>query len=304
MLSSLIGFLRKRNILRSKLERYTSRMAWYKVFPELSRAALTSRSAITSPPEINRDVIVSFTTFGDRIEGVHLVVESIAQQTIKPNRVILWLDEQEYSINIIPEALQRQVSRGLDVRFCPNYKSYKKLVPTLRHYPDSQIITIDDDTIYPKDMIERLLGESERYPKCVISNRARTIKILKSGALCPYRNWSYINEDLESSMLTFPVGVGGVLYSPYLLDPECTNDSLFMKLAPDADDVWFKAMSLLSGVECRKVADKRDFFEHYPSIPGSQHNALTKSNLMEGGNDLQIRNVFDYFDLYDCLGQA
>ena len=108
-------------------------------------------------PGVNTNVTVSLTTYSSRIYEIYLVIESIFQQTLKPNKIILWLDEDEFSDETIPLSLKRQQKRGLIIRYCNNMKSYKKLVPTLQLYPDDIIVTIDDDTICPSDMIERLL---------------------------------------------------------------------------------------------------------------------------------------------------
>ena len=77
---------------------------------------------------VEGDLIVSITTYGRRVHQVYLTLESIANQTCKPNKVILWLDENEFSKDSLPLSLKKLCKRGLIVRFCPNYKSYKKLV--------------------------------------------------------------------------------------------------------------------------------------------------------------------------------
>ena len=42
-------------------------------------------------------IIVSLTTFGKRINNVHLTIESIFRQTIRPEKIILWLAESEFT---------------------------------------------------------------------------------------------------------------------------------------------------------------------------------------------------------------
>lgn len=95
----------------------------------------------------NSKVIVSLTTYNKRIYDVYLAIESIMQQTVKPSKIILWLDENEFRPDNIPNSLILQQKRGLEIRFCANIKSYKKLIPTLKNYSNDIIITIDDDVI-------------------------------------------------------------------------------------------------------------------------------------------------------------
>ena len=144
---------------------------------DLTNLAFTSNEIITAPiVNKERELIISFTTYNKRIHDVYLVVESIAQQTVKPNRLILWLDENEFTLETIPEVLKKQVERGLEIRFCPNYRSYKKLIPTLQCFPSANVITIDDDILYPVDMIRRLVEEHNRFPDCVIGHNAHQMK--------------------------------------------------------------------------------------------------------------------------------
>ena len=78
-------------------------------------------------------------------------------QTIKPNKIILWLDQTAYNTyESIPIALHRQEARGLEIRLCEDIKSYTKLVPALINFPNAVIISVDDDIIYPIDFVERL----------------------------------------------------------------------------------------------------------------------------------------------------
>ena len=37
------------------------------------------------------EIVVSLTTYGNRIHEVYLTIESLLHQTVKPDRIILWL---------------------------------------------------------------------------------------------------------------------------------------------------------------------------------------------------------------------
>tara|TARA_R110002072_G_scaffold288013_4_gene454011 strand:+ start:797 stop:1765 length:969 start_codon:yes stop_codon:yes gene_type:complete len=267
----------------------------------LHYTALTSRRSITSPADDRGDqLVVSLTTYGHRLNDVYLVIESIAQQTLRPNRFILWLDEAECRERDLPAALQRHLQRGLEVRFCQNLQSYKKLIPTLAICPGDTIVTIDDDILYPKDMLEQLAAESEAFPNTVIAHRARRIKI-HDGRLAPYCEWEYVISEDHPSSLTVPIGIGGVLYPPAIFHSDICLDSRFMNLAPNADDIWFKVMSLLGGAKCKKTSDSRKFNSRFVEIPGSQLGALHHANLFGKKNDAQIASVFDAYQVYDLL---
>lgn len=267
----------------------------------LNLALTSSDSIVDKVIEGNKELIVSFTTYSKRIHDVHLVIESIAQQTVKPNRLVLWLDENEFSLDSIPLILHKQIARGLEIRFCPNYRSYKKLIPTLQLFPEADIITIDDDILYPHDMVEGLVKESRQYPDCIIGHRIHQLTFDDKGKVKPYNQWYQEIKDSTSSMNNMAIGVGGVLYPCGSLSQECLNIDVFSLIASNADDVWFKMMTTLNGYKSKKVADDREFGSRFLSIEASQDIALSIGNNAGGGNDHQIKSVFEKYDLYKFL---
>lgn len=65
----------------------------------------------------DRDIIVSLTSYGKRVWEVCLAIESIMQQTFLPNKIILNLD-YSFQNSILPSSIQKQIDRGLEVRYC------------------------------------------------------------------------------------------------------------------------------------------------------------------------------------------
>lgn len=267
----------------------------------LLNSALTSNeSIIAQKPDADTELIVSFTTYSKRIHDVHLVVESIAQQTLKPNRLILWLDEDEFTLDTIPLILKKQMERGLDIRFCPNYRSYKKLIPTLQKYPEANVITIDDDILYPHDMIEILCKEHAQHPGLIIGHRAHKMTF-NLGKLENYKQWDFQTTDCNPSDFTFITTGAGTLFPSRCFSKEALDSDKFLSLCPNADDVWFKAMSLLNDKPHKKVTDNRPFWSRFFSLETSQDIALANSNFVDNRNDLQIKAVFKHYKLNEKL---
>lgn len=264
----------------------------------LLNEALTSNKSITSVGnDYKRELIVSLTTYSKRIHEVHLVVESMAQQTLKPNRLILWLDETEFTLDTIPLILKKQMERGLEIYFCPNYRSYKKLIPTLQNYPKANIITIDDDILYPYDMVELLYKEHIQFPDCVIGHRVHQIKSNSDGSPLPYKRWNLEISCNVAGDDIIAIGVGGIFYPYGSLNEECLKINSFNDLAPNADDIWFKAMSLLNGKTHKKVSDNRKFWNRFLLLEESQDIALYYDNKENDGNDNQVKAVFEKYKL-------
>lgn len=246
---------------------------------------LTQKNKITE-----HEVIVSLTTYSKRIHDVYLVLESISLQTVLPNRVILWLAEDEFSLDTLPLTLKSRLPYGLEVRFCPDFKSYKKIIPTLQLAPESLVITLDDDVIYPHDTVERLLNEHRQSPKTILGNRAHEI-VFRGNQPGPYKQWKKeVDQPGENVFLT---GCGAILYPPESLHQSVTDSELFTTLCPHADDIWLYIMAKMQGTDIRKAAGRH--YIEFAQIPNNQTIGLNKLNVDRGQNDIQMKAVMDHF---------
>lgn len=247
----------------------------------------------------NRKIIISLTSYPQRLNIVHLAIESLLNQTKKPDKIILWLKKEEINKRKIPITLLRLQERGLQIKLVnENLRSYAKLIYAIKEFSNQIIITIDDDVIYPRNFIEKLYKRHLEYPNCIIAYRCSIIKKESSNKLAPYKTWSPAINVYKPSFKFFFTGMGGVLYPPNSLHRDITNSNLFLTLCPLGDDIWFNAMSLLNKTKVMPVY--KNFIE-FPIIPNSQSFALWKTNVEEGKNDEQLKKVFDYYDLYKLI---
>ncbi|PPC90892.1 MAG: hypothetical protein CTY34_06070 [Methylobacter sp.] len=249
--------------------------------------------------EVKRDIplIISLTSIPDRFSKIHLCLESLLRQSIKPDYIYLWLSETETKI---PNSLEKLKKRGITISFCKDIKSYTKIIYCLEQNPNALIVTADDDIIYPPNWLEELYLAYQKQPEYVHCHRAHLINKNTDGSIRGYKEWDFNIQDYpEASNLIFPTGVGGVLYAPGMLNNEVFNKELFIQICPTADDVWLKAMSLLNGYQCKKTNANINLIE----IKGTQTNALWKQNTTDGANknDIQIKAVFNHYKLYQNL---
>lgn len=243
-------------------------------------------------------VIVSLTTYGRRTSQVYYTIISLLRQTYKPNMVILWLDEDNWNENNLPKSLRNLRSKGLTIKFCKDLKSYKKLIPALQEYPNSIIVTCDDDIYYKKDMLKRLMSEHEKWPNKVIAHRAHKITFNSDGNLNSYNEWlQEISRDNGKSI--FPTSGGGTLYKKEFFHSDVCNEKLIMELAPKADDLWNYFMSLLKNTE--NVVLPYKGFIYIPLDVFYQlfhkNSNLTSTNYNENFNDVQIKRIMNYYQL-------
>lgn len=261
-----------------------------------SERGITPRNA--SDPEI----VVSLTSHGQRIWTVPYTIESVFAQTYKPNRVVLYLGEEEFSKQDLPLALIRQKDRGLDVRYVADIGPHTKLIPALGDFPEAVIITIDDDYMYPLDLIERLMRAHKSNPGAVCCSQSRILKKKDSGEMMPYDSYELClpNNDFRSHSL-LAEGFGGVLYPPHSLSEEVFNVNLMSELSPYADDIWFKAMELVADTPVVQIARNMSWFNTITSETSVQDMGLKLYNNFKRGNDVQMQRLFSFFGLNDKI---
>jgi len=248
----------------------------------------------------DNEIIVSLTTYGSRLYDVYLSIESIMQQTLKPNKIILWLSNEFKNIDL-PRVLLKQQERGLEIKFCKDIKSYKKLIPTLINFPSATIITIDDDNLYYPDLIENLVNAHRKEPNTILCARMHRMKLVAKNKLEKYAKWTQLYDGFDISPLNFPTGVGGVLYPPRCFNEEVVNEAVFLDICQTADDIWFKAMALLNDTMSKKIfTHNKNGTDHF-TLDNTQNTSLLQINVEKGMNDIQLQAVFDRYNLYGKL---
>lgn len=256
---------------------------------------LFSQKKGVSSDKKDPQLIVSLTSYPARYPQLHLTLTSLLTQSVKPNMIILWLSEDQKPQAHLLRKWARLVGRGITIRYVPeNIRSYKKLIYALKEFPKATIITVDDENMYPKDLVETLYTKHKEYPKSIVGTRCTYITKISKNEVSPYIEWKESTE-LNPSFNNFVTGVGGVLYPPNSLHKEVLNFDAFLKLAPHADDIWFKAMGVMQGTKTVPVImgpNKLVFSK------ASQTGALWHTNVTQDKNSEQFKNVFSEYDLY------
>ena len=224
----------------------------------------------------NPRIIISLTTFPGRINSVYKTISTLLAQSVKPDELILWLAEEQFPTKELPENLTRLQQFGLTIKWCEDIRSFKKLIPTLKEFPDDIIITTDDDYYYDKDLIKTLLEEHEKYPECIIGGRAMLLVKKKNKKFkLIRRSYIYDNTYLPSYLNPF-IGFSGVLYPPHALKNEVFDKDTFMKIIPTNDDAWFWLNAVRNGTKF--VPCKNSYKLRYYTVENSQEIGLYKLN--------------------------
>lgn len=248
------------------------------------------------------ELIVSLTSFPERMKDIKYTIYSLLNQTIKPNKIILWLADSQFpnKEKDLPKEVLNFKNNGLSIEWCDDLKSYKKLIPALLKYPQAVIITADDDVYYRENWLELLYNSYLKNPNMIHSHRGHLIKKDNNSNDIDinYSNWSKCIENVEPSFLNFATGCGGILYPSNSLYKDVINVKLFQKLTPTADDIWFWAMAVLNGTKINIVKNnQKDMIYTNLDRELCRNNDLTlaKINNNQNKNMEQLNNVLEYY---------
>lgn len=255
---------------------------------------------------VHPQIVVTLTSYGRRVEATVIhVLKSLLLQSQRPDRIILWLDNVNFSSEKLPLKLARFCSKyGIEVRFCEDIRSYKKLVPALELCPNDILVTVDDDLVYKRGFLKSLYEAHLKTPSQILCTLAHCPKV-EDGQFLPYRKWEQ-NITKMGDKPIFPLGGAGTLYPPKSLYKDVSNRELFMALAPQADDIWFWAMALMAGTKHRLVDYGYSFYQIdllYQKL--HSNSSLMSSNLHRDSNDVQIKNLMEHYtDLFNKWSSA
>ena len=287
------------SINQRKIQDFT----WFKADCDLNYLEEFKSRLKSQFPEIyNRvfipDIIISLTSYPARIDTVHLTIESLLNQSMKADKVILWLAPEQFPNKEadLPRQLLDLRERGLTIDWYHDIKSYKKLIPALKKYPDAIIVTADDDNIYRPDWLKKLYESYLKYPECIHCHRITKFYRDPAGFQVVAGGKDYHK---APSYLNKLVGLGGVLYPPHCFHKDILNEDLIKRLAPTNDDQWFWVQAALNGYKTR-VVDNPNIEAHY--VTGTQEFGL--SNINDKGQKLfwkDFRQLTSYYPEFKDL---
>lgn len=278
---------------RQSLMRYVIRTVSNAIIPSYFRLF----PAQTKPKQqsLDREVIVSLTSFPARINKLWLVIECLLRQSFLPSSIVLWLSKEQFpkEISDLPMSLKKYVDRNLlQVFFVEeDLRSHKKYYYAFKKFPNSIIITVDDDLFYSSNSLKYLIDLYRENPNTICCLRAFEVE-KDNGRLKPYRDWIKVKKAYGPTLKLFHTSGGGTLYTKEMFPAEVLNKEAFTSLCFYADDVWLNFMAQLN----RTKTVKSSFYSHLIPIK-SNSLKLSTQNVQDGGNDKQIRALLDHYKI-------
>lgn len=253
-----------------------------------------------SDENYGKELIVTVTSYPARIKYVSKAVRSIMTQRTKPNRIVLWLANENFTNKEkdLPLELLKLKKYGLEIRWCEDVKSYKKLIPALREFDDAIFITVDDDTYYRSTMIEQLIESYKKDSSIIWAHRITKI-VIEDG---DYRAIAGGRETWDApTYLHKLTGAGGVLYPGNVFYKDILNEQIFRDVCTTNDDIWFWLMAVLNGTKTAQVAGSKSTMLLYV---GNSQKGETLCKINDGKDNLfwrDFRNMLLRYPEVDAI---
>lgn len=249
-----------------------------------------------SLPKVN----ISLTSYPRRIAHVERTLQPLFKQTVRPDRILLWLSNDEFPQQeaSLPESLivlQKTIPE-FSIRWVDgNNKSHDKYLHCMQEFPDDITILVDDDLVYSTTLVQCLLDAHFRFPEAVIARRSHLVT-LDEDRIAHYADWElgqtrFVNTPRFDLLAT---SGAGTLYPPHAFAREAFDVESLQALAPDADDLWLMLWLVLAE---RPVVVTGDPSIRY--VEGTQDEALYYTNLKQGGNDVWLARLFECYPLFE-----
>jgi hypothetical protein len=130
----------------------------------LSRADLVTLDRFWAENPNRSDCVVTLTTIPSRLPLIATTLKSLMRQSRAPARIVLNLPQHSKRENVayvLPDFLQGL--KSVAIHRCEDLGPATKVIPTLlRETPKQKIIVVDDDRIYPANLIADLEDAADR----------------------------------------------------------------------------------------------------------------------------------------------
>lgn len=246
--------------------------------------------------QISRDkrIIISLTTIPSRFEKIKLVVTRMMNQTVRPDKIIVYLDENQKERFVFNNELKKLVDFGLEIRFVKDIGPHTKYYYSLQEFSDDIVITVDDDIIYSHKMIETLINSYKKFPKHISANIVTNF-FFEGKNLAPSIKWRQKFRYGIGNEYSIAYGVGGILYPPHVMPEEAFDEKKIRDLCLYQDDLWLKAIENKNDIKVVKASKGDKLFDYFVTVDGSQVISLRSEN---DENDRNVRYLNSLLPIY------
>lgn len=265
-------------------------------FINLEVTSLGNYQGINTDSKREIPIIVSLASSRENFEKLTLTLYSLLNQNLKPDKLILWLDEEFEDLNYLPYEITQFIKNGLEIRFVKDLGSYTKSIYAFKDFQNSIIAVADDGVYYPVDWLYKLYLSYVAHPEDIHVHKA-----LQANIDVPYNEWKKATEN-TAEYKNFMLSNSGILYPPQCFTREVLRKDIFIKYANNADSAWFWIMALVHKRKIRIVENNLKT-TIYTNIIKHLKNSLQQKKQDAQCNDNAIKALLKFYgeNIYDKL---
>jgi cellulose synthase/poly-beta-1,6-N-acetylglucosamine synthase-like glycosyltransferase len=201
----------------------------------------------------NRRVIVSLSTVPDRINKLRPTIRSLLKQTRPPDEIVLAIPEfsvRERRPYVVPKYISR-LPRVRILRCREDWGPATKFIAAVRDElaaarPNTLIMVVDDDRVYPRDALETYLHYSEQLPDAALCFRGAAMPSTLDWDDAKMIRASELRQPRPVAVIT---GCGSYLIQPRFFNESLWDYSVAPQVAFHIDDIWISGWLSRRGVK-------------------------------------------------------
>ena len=256
---------------------------------------------LNTDPKAN--FVVSIATYPKRAHLLPAVFEALNQQTQLPQKWIVVLSEEEWPELKLPEYFNKLIKRGLEILWVQNNTyAVKKLVPVVGKYPNMGVITLDDDKIYHKSLIEGLINFTIENPNTIVGYMGRSMVRKNNQLKMLYREKGAANISTPSAQV-YLIGWGGIYYPAGSLHENVFSEEGIHRIVPGrGSDIWFWAAALAHNThqKCLGLPKKYNLGIPIPQNKKTEPKDTPGLEVMEQ----RFQDTIDFFNIREKLNST
>lgn len=208
-------------------------------------------------------IIISMTSWAPRLNSVASSYKAILNQIEDDMNVhcilVLSIEEFPKKEQELPEDILKLPVEILWTE--RDIRSHKKLIPTIKKYPDNAILVVDDDICQVGGWLKTFINDHKKYPNDIIFGQSNSICYVDDNDVIHEYTSLYTHIDCQcpgkvSHTQKISSGAAGTLFPAHIINnPDFYNEDLLMEISPTCDETWQWAFALMEGRTFRALSD-------------------------------------------------
>lgn len=237
---------------------------------------------------IDAKLIVNLTTWTKRDTCLYPMLKNLKQQTLRPDKIVLWLSEEEYDKNKLPKSIQSCIDEKLltDVMWVKKNTKGHKRYDCFKYFNDAYNILLDDDILYKPNFLKELVSESKKHQNCITVYSSRSVEYVGVKVT----EGTFIKEPSHKNQFI----AGRCCFPPHLFPKDSYEfEDLRNEYVLNCDESWYRPFFIKHNIKINVMYQWDN--SHYPIISDSQNSSLWNINrkILNNGMRDKERNFYN-----------